>query len=282
MKEKFIEGCRYVYDGIEAYCFKPNRLVLKDGRLVRRSSGMYSPDVVTLGSKDRHGYLRVRIDGKMVGVHRLVAQHFIENPDNLPVVDHINENKACNRVDNLRWITLEDNTSRTNIRDNRALNEAKEVLAKVKEVEKGIDDKIAYNEALKETIRLSLEEESHVVEVFKTKTEEWIKKYEDKIDKLLAAGEVAAHRKYKKTLPALHKKLTKQEEFIASTGKPIKISGKVYRSVRSGADFIYRDQAKLGNVRNLQTIRTELRKIYKGLTSTTLMYGEYKIEMLVE
>lgn len=282
MKEKFIEGCRYVYDGIEAYCFKPNRLVLEDGRLVRRSSGMYSPDVVTTGSKDKHGYLRVKIDGKLVGVHRLVAQHFIENPDNLPVVDHINENKMCNRADNLRWTTLEVNSSRTNIRDNRALNEARKVLTKVKELEKEIDDKIAYNEALKETIRLSLEEESHVAEVFKAKTEEWIRKYEDKIDKLLAAGEIAAHRSYKKTLPALHKKLTKQEEFIASTGKPIKINGKVYRSIRSGADFIYRDQAKLGNTRNPQTIRTELRKIYKGLTSTRLMYGEYSIEMLVE
>lgn len=78
------------------------------------------------------------------------------------------------------------------------------------------------------------------------------------------------------------KVLSKQEEFIARTGKPIIINGKIYRSVRSAADFIYRDQAKLGNTRNPQTIRTELRKIYKGLTSTRLMYGEYNIEMLVE
>lgn len=78
------------------------------------------------------------------------------------------------------------------------------------------------------------------------------------------------------------KVLSKQEEFIARTGKPIIINGKTYLSVRSAADFIHKDQAKLGNIRNPQTIRTELRKIYKGLTSTRLMYGEYNIEMLVE
>ena len=50
---------------------------------------------------------------KMHYVHRLVAEAFIPNPLNLPVVHHKDDNKQNNCVDNLKWCTQKENVHYT-------------------------------------------------------------------------------------------------------------------------------------------------------------------------
>ena len=49
------------------------------------------------------GYLVVSLQYRMFRVHRLVSEAFLPNPDNLPQVNHKDEDKSNNRVDNLEW-----------------------------------------------------------------------------------------------------------------------------------------------------------------------------------
>ena len=46
---------------------------------------------------------------RVASAHRLVAQAFIPNPENYPVVNHIDEDKLNNCVENLEWVTHADN-----------------------------------------------------------------------------------------------------------------------------------------------------------------------------
>lgn len=55
------------------------------------------------------GYIKIYLNKKKYQLHRLVAFAFIENPNNKPVVNHIDGNKTNNAVSNLEWCSIEEN-----------------------------------------------------------------------------------------------------------------------------------------------------------------------------
>lgn len=68
------------------------------------------PEHITYGSTDTHGYKHIKFNKKTYSVHRLVAETFIENPHHLPCVNHKDENKSNNNVENLEWCSHRYNT----------------------------------------------------------------------------------------------------------------------------------------------------------------------------
>lgn len=82
----------------------PNYQVSDRGRVMNLKSGRVLKQAV-----DNHGYECVALykDGKIkqCRIHRLTAEAFIPNPNNLAQVNHIDENKRNNDVSNLEWVT---------------------------------------------------------------------------------------------------------------------------------------------------------------------------------
>lgn len=80
----------------------------KEGVTALRKGQVLNPWLV-------EGYPRVALrhpnspKHKHLHVHRILAQAFIPNPDNLPLVRHLNDVKTDNRLENLAWGTVSDN-----------------------------------------------------------------------------------------------------------------------------------------------------------------------------
>lgn len=72
----------------------------KTGRILKQNKKRYSNVVLYIKSKPK--YYRV---------HRLVAEAFIPNPNNYPYINHKDENKQNNNVENLEWCDAKYNSN---------------------------------------------------------------------------------------------------------------------------------------------------------------------------
>ena len=90
----------------------PNYLIYEDGRVWHKRWQRF------IKQSDRcQGYKSVKCNGRNYSVHRLIALHYIPNPDNKPYVDHIDRNNTNNAITNLRWATPQETMMNVDRRD---------------------------------------------------------------------------------------------------------------------------------------------------------------------
>jgi len=98
MEGKYIEGYGKDYkickNGDVISCKFDKEKILKPG--INGSGYLF---VVLCKNKKQKNFL----------IHRLIAIHFIDNPNNYEIVDHINGNRTDNSIVNLRWVTYSAN-----------------------------------------------------------------------------------------------------------------------------------------------------------------------------
>jgi hypothetical protein len=88
----------------------PNYILYEDGSVYSYNINNYLTPFAIGKTKDYLAYkLCNQGEEKTFQAHRLVAKHFIDNPDNLETVNHKDGNKHNNHKDNLEWMTQGDN-----------------------------------------------------------------------------------------------------------------------------------------------------------------------------
>ncbi len=195
--------------------------------------------------------------------HRLVAEAWLPNPHNLEMVDHIDENKLNNHVDNLRWVSAQDNQKHYHDMHGR-----RSYVKRIEAKEKKVRDSFRNYEA--EVAKLDVHEKDAM----------------KRIDELVLEGdrlEVMIKEK-KQRLKNETERLTSQregtvygsvDEMIAATGVKCMVNGVVYPSAGSAAQFIVDNYP---NASLKSTISKAIRRMLQGNREPWCMYERFNID----
>ena len=266
LQEKWIPS----YEG--RYAIREDGVVLrykKDGSVEER-----------FGSLIKTGYAYMTLSSgtsfKTFPVHRLVAQAFIPNPENKPVVRHINKNRADNRVSNLKWCSLRRDGDLADIITTKE-EEKEDILTYRKKLASNTVD---YLKAYKEASFKDIQETKRILETNQRDTEDLETKRNkllQEVEQLQNIVELLEDRvkilEEKKT--SISNKLTTKRKIssrILREGRKILVNGVCFPSVTRAAKFIARQENK-----NWETIKKELRRFVKGERDSWCMYDKYLI-----
>lgn len=113
-----------------------NYLISNYGRIKSLPKKTHTKEEVILKTRiGKCGYEIITFSGanhltKTFKIHRLVATAFIPNPNNLPCVNHKDENKLNNNVDNLEWCDYKYNNNYGSARERAVLKKSKNIIQK--------------------------------------------------------------------------------------------------------------------------------------------------------
>lgn len=106
-----MQSKEYEFGGYKYTIFEDGRIYSQTGKLLKQRPNSDGYAVVTMGNK--------KVQRTVKHVHRMVAELFIPNPNNLSDVDHLDGNRMNPRKDNLEWTSHEENVRRTIERGNK-------------------------------------------------------------------------------------------------------------------------------------------------------------------
>lgn len=110
---------------------------VSDQARVRNNKGKILKQSVKVGKCVYYKYVKLYKDGqyRQGYVHRMMAECFIPNPDNLPIINHKDEDGTNNRLDNLEWCTVEYNSNYGNAKRNMSRGKRRRAKMEVQDAD---------------------------------------------------------------------------------------------------------------------------------------------------